>query len=176
MKDFNLLVSTFRFSEEFAQDEIMDLLEDLGDSEHESEISNVTGLILCRTSLDPFKAIEQITELVRSEPWHIRYLLRVIPIERAVEADTNLIAEAAASIGRAKMVAEDTFRITVEKRHSQLSSREVIESVAKVFSNKVRLENPDWVVLVEIVGATAGVSVLKPGQIFSSTIEKRHAE
>jgi tRNA acetyltransferase TAN1 len=100
----------------------------------------------------------------------------VIPIERAVEADTNLIAEAAASIGRAKMVAEDTFRITVEKRHSQLSSREVIESVAKVFSNKVRLENPDWVVLVEIVGATAGVSVLKPGQIFSSTIEKRHAE
>lgn len=176
MKDFNLIVSTFRFGEEFAEDEILDLLEDLGDEEPESEISDITGLILCRTNLDPFIAVDKISALVRSEPWHIRYLLRVIPVEKTVETRTDLISDAAAKIAGAKMVPEDTFRITIEKRHCSLSSREVIESVAKAFSNKVKLEQPDWIVLVEILGGMTGVSVLKQDNIFSSAIEKRRVE
>jgi tRNA(Ser,Leu) C12 N-acetylase TAN1 len=34
--------------------------------------------------------------------------------------------------------------------------------VAEIIDNPVDLENPDWVVLVEILGSETGVSVIKP--------------
>ena len=56
-----------------------------------------------------------------------------------------------------------------------LGSSEVIAAIAKEIDNKVDLENPNWVVLVEIVGRWTGISVLKPNQIFSSVVEKRNS-
>jgi len=55
----------------------------------------------------------------------------------------------------------------VEKRHTQLSSREIIEAVASRIERKVRLENPDWIVLVEVLGGLTGISVVRPDQILS---------
>jgi tRNA acetyltransferase TAN1 len=37
----------------------------------------------------------------------------------------------------------------------------------------VDLENPDWIILVEVMGNLSGVSVLRPPGIFSSVVEKR---
>jgi len=61
----------------------------------------------------------------------------------------------------------ETYRIAVEKRRSQLSHREVIEHLAKMVPRKVNLTQPNWVVLVEIIGRGTAVSVLHPSQIFS---------
>ncbi|MFZ0220615.1 MAG: THUMP domain-containing protein, partial [Candidatus Nitrosopolaris sp.] len=67
----------------------------------------------------------------------------------------------------------ETFRITVERRNTFLRSSEIIAKVASEIDNKVDLENPDWIVLVEIIGKLVGISVLRPDEIFSSVIEKR---
>ncbi|MCD6341880.1 MAG: hypothetical protein J7L83_03385, partial [Thaumarchaeota archaeon] len=61
-----------------------------------------------------------------------------------------------------------SFRITIEKRHTSLSSSEIIEAAAKNVNRRVDLKNPDWVILIEIVGALTGVSVIKPDQILSA--------
>ena len=169
---FNLIVSTFRFAEEDAADEILDLLEDMGDSEAEVEISEVVGLVLCLTHLDPLAVVAKMIESVKSEPWRIRYILRAIPVERVVQTGLEKISEAAASLAL-KMQAADTFRITVEKRHCDIRSKEVIDKVASVIGKKVSLKQSDWIVLVEIVGKMTGVSVLKAAQVFSAIIEKR---
>lgn len=175
MNNFNLIVSTHRFGEEDAQDELHDLLEMFGDADAESEITEITGLILALTSLDPFQVVSRLKELVSSEPWQVRYILRVLPVEAVVpSADIGAIKEAAARLARDKMGVNDTFRITVEKRHTQLASMDVIKAIAGEISSKVDLKEPDWTVLVEIVGAQAGVSVVRPGgDIFSSVVEKR---
>ena len=55
-----------------------------------------------------------------------------------------------------------------------MRSSEIIAKVASEIDNKVDLENPDWIVLVEIIGKLVGISVLRPDEIFSSVIEKRH--
>jgi tRNA acetyltransferase TAN1 len=68
----------------------------------------------------------------------------------------------------------ETFRITVERRNTLLRSSEIIANVASIIENKVDLENPDWIVLVEIIGKLAGISVIRPDEMFSSVIEKRH--
>jgi tRNA acetyltransferase TAN1 len=167
----NLIVSTSRFREEEAQDEILDLLNMLGDSDAEAEITEIKGLLLAQTKLDPFEVVRRLKELVASEPWQVRYILRVLPIEVVVTTEIDVIKQAAKELA-AKM-GKDSFRITVEKRHSPLESIEVIKAVAGEIESKVDLENPDWIVLVEIIGAETGISVLRPDQLFSSVIEKR---
>jgi tRNA acetyltransferase TAN1 len=168
---FNLIVSTSRFREEEAQDEILDLLDMLGDSDAEAEITEIKGLLLAQTGLDPFAIVRSLKELVASEPWHVRYILRVLPIEAVVATEIDAIKQAAK--GLAAKIGSDSFRITVEKRHSPLESIEVIKAVAGEIENKVDLEDPDWIVLVQILGNQTGISVLRHDQMFSAVIEKR---
>jgi tRNA acetyltransferase TAN1 len=172
LNNFNLIVSTSRFREEEAQDEILDILEMFDDPQSECEITQIKGLLIAETTLDPFWVIEKLKELVASEPWQVRYILRVLPIEVVVPTDLDTIKEAVKELAP-KMHADDTFRITVEKRHSSFTSMEVISAVAGEIQNKVDLEDPDWVVLVEIIASKTGISIIQPHEIFSSVIEKR---
>jgi len=54
-----------------------------------------------------------------------------------------------------------------------LSRRELIAGIAAVIDRKVKLEEPDWIVLVEIVEDRAGISVLREEDVFSSIRAKR---
>jgi tRNA acetyltransferase TAN1 len=174
MNDFNLIVSTYRFREEDAAEELLDILDRFGDSGAEAETTSVTGLILARTAMDPFEVVNRLKEVVSSEPWEVRYILRVMPIEKIVSPGLDDIQGAAGELA-SKIGQDESFRITVEKRHSDLHSREVIDYVADAIRRKVDLEDPGWVVLVEIIGKFAGVSIVRPGQIFSSVVEKRES-
>ena len=169
---FNLIITTSRFNEEDAQDEILDLLEMFDDVEAESEITEIVGLLLARTILDPFLVIQKLKELVKLEPWQVRYVLRVLPIEAVVRTELDAIKEVVKKLA-SKMNLAETFRITVEKRHSSFTSIQVINAVAEEIKNNVDLEDPDWVILVEIVASQTGVSIIRPDQVFSSTLEKR---
>ena len=171
MGAFNLIVSTFRFREEEAQDEILDLLDMFGDPDAESEITEIKGLLLAQTALDPFEVIEKLKKLVASEPWQLRYILRVLPVEKVVPTELDAIKQAAKDLS--VKIGKDSFRITVEKRHSSLKSVEIIKAIASEIESKVDLENPDWVILVEIIESQTGLSVLRQNQMFSSVVEKR---
>ena len=172
MQRFNLIISSSRFREEEAQDEIMDLLEMFGDPDSESEITEIKGIIVAQTALDPFLVVDKLKELVASEPWQVRHVLRVLPIEVVVPTDIDSIKGATKELA-SRIGSDDTFRITVEKRHSPLASMDVINAIAGRIGSKVDLEDPDWVVLVEIIGVQTGISVIEPDQIFSSVVEKR---
>lgn len=171
MDGFSLIVSTSRFREEEAQNEILDLLDMFGDPDAESEITEIKGLLLTQTALDPLEVIEKLKRLVASEPWEVRYILRVLPIEAVVPTELDSIRHAAKDL--ASKIGKDSFRITVEKRHSALESIEVIKAIAGEIESKVDLENPEWIILVEIIGGQTGLSVLRADQMFSSVIEKR---
>jgi tRNA acetyltransferase TAN1 len=164
-------VSTFRFREEDAQDEILELLDKFGDQAAESEIIEIKGMILVQSSLDPITVIDKLKELVALEPWQVRYVLRVLPVQVVVPTRLDTIIEAARDL--IKKMGNDTFRVTVEKRHNSLGSMQIVKAIADQISNKVDLENPCWVILVQVLGGLTGVSVLRPHQIFSSVVEKR---
>jgi tRNA acetyltransferase TAN1 len=172
MHDFNLIVTSSRFREEEACDEMLDLLGSFGDPSAEAEITEIRGIILAKTALDPLTVVERLKKLAADEPWDIRYVMRVVPIEKVVPAELEDIQGAASDLA-ARIGPEDSFRVTVEKRHSALHSMEIIEYVAEAVKRKVNLTDPDWVVLVEIVGKDAGVSVVRKDRIFSSVVEKR---
>lgn len=67
----------------------------------------------------------------------------------------------------------DAYRITIEKRGSNISSKELIDSVASIIPNKVSLESYDWNVMIQIMGGITGVSILKEEDVVSTLKLKR---
>ena len=163
---FNLIVTTARGQENLAAIELEDLLRFLGDEAPQISTTSVAGLITAKTSLDPFEVVERVKKIMEEEPWRIGSLMRIIPVEEVVDSNVDEIARAVEKLA-SKIPEDQSFRITIEKRHTQLASSEIIEAAAKNVERKVDLKNPDWIVLIEIIGAYAGVSVLRPSQILS---------
>src|ERR1051325_2420205 len=104
---FNIIASTFKYGEEDAQEELLDLLELLGDHQPDAEITNINGIVVAYTNLGLFQVIDSLRRLVKSEPWQLRYILRLIPIELVVRTKLEDIANAAKSL-TPKMHPEDT--------------------------------------------------------------------
>lgn len=172
MRRFNLIVTTFRRQETIAVSELRDLLGYLGDKEAEVEMTKISGLITASTSLDPFYVIEKVSEILSNEPWRISSLLRFIPVEEVVPTRMEDIVEAASKLSR-KIPEESSFRITVEKRHTSLSSQDIIKAVAEKIHRRVDLKNPDYIVLIEVLGGVTGVSVIRPQQVISSMKQEK---
>jgi len=115
-----------------------------------------------------------ITEFVRSEPFKVRYIIRIIPVDRVVDTKVEdivgVVRELAPAIGPG-----ETFRITIEARDSPYKDRELIDAIADAVDSKVDLESPDKVVLLQIFGEYAGISVISPHDVISIQKLKRAA-
>ena len=168
----NLIITCARHLEPETQEEITRILGEFGDSEPEITITSMSGILTAKTKLDPVEIVEKIQELILDEPWSIRYCLRIIPIqivsETTIEAIEGKISELVKKIPK-----EDSYRISIEKRNSDISSQELITKIAKNIKNKVSLENPDKIIQIEILGGITGMSILKKSDILSVEKTKR---
>lgn len=163
---FNLIATTHRGLEHEASSELFALLNQIGDEAPDVIKTGILGLLIAKTNLQPIKVIEELRKIVIEDPLRIRFLLRLIPIDTVVETDIEKMVDAVSSLAL-RIEKNNTFRVTVEKRRTNLSSSDVIHSVAKIIDRSVNLENPDWIVLIEIIGRFTGVSVIKPNQILN---------
>jgi len=169
--DFNLIISCARGLESEACSEIWFLLGEIGDEDPKVEKSEISGLIVAKTSLDPIQAVHKLREMLKRSPEEFRYTLKIVPVETVVPTRLNLIEKTAAELSR-KIGENETFRVTVEKRHTELSTKEIIEAAAKHIDRKVNLEKTDKIVLIEVMGGSCGISVIKPDDILSVVKEK----
>lgn len=166
MSSLKLVVTCARHFEDETKQEIHSILEELGDSEPKIEITKFSGILFVDTSVDSGEIIEAIRRKLEDEPWLIRYTLRVIPLFKTTKSDIASISEAVLEQVQ-KMMTHETYRITVEKRDSNISTSEITSQIANKIKNKVSLKEYDWIVLVEIFGDITGVSVLKNSDILS---------
>lgn len=171
LEDFNLLVTTSRGYEKHARFELSLLLEQVGEPSPIIQRTGVSGLIAAKTSIDTFEAIKQLRTLLLSHPYEFRYILRIIPIEKVVRTDLELVQQAVVEL-MPKIGEDETFRVTVEKRFTTIHTKDIIEKVAANIKRKVDLTQPDRVILIEIVGGFTGVSIAKPESILSVLKEK----
>lgn len=146
-------------------------LRDAGDDEPKVNRSRIMGLVEAKTSLEPLEATGRMRSQLHDAPDRFRSIYRIIPIQRLVDTDLTSIAEAAQKMAE-RIGEEDSFRVTVEKRRTGLGSREIVEAVAENIDRRVDLEDPDWVVLVEVIGDRTGVSVIPPEGILNVQKEK----
>ena len=121
---------------------------------------------------DPKALLTFITDFVRSEPFKVRFILRVIPVHRVVDTKLQDIIKAVKDLGN-EIGSAESFRITIEARDSPYSDRELIDAIADAVDRKVSLDSPDKIVLLEIFGEYSGVSVISPMEIVSIQKLKR---
>ena len=168
----NLIVTCSRHFEEEAIKEISKFLQLFGDIGPEIETSGFSGIIIVNTSLAPFEVVDKIRKKILDEPWSMRYCHRFIPIQETTEAVLEKIVKTVQKHIDI-MKPSDSYRITIEKRGKDLSSKELVDAIAKGIRNKVSLEKFDWNVIIEVLGGVAGVSVLKEPDIVSTLKIKR---
>ena len=168
----NLIITCARHLEPETRDELNDILEDFGDSDAQISITSMSGILTAETKLDPIEIVRKVKEMVLDEPWSIRYCLRIIPIQKIIESKMEEIEEAISSMSQGILDGE-TYRISIEKRNSDLSSKEIITKIADKIKNKVSLEFADKIILIEVLGNKTGISILKKSDVLSIEKTKR---
>jgi tRNA acetyltransferase TAN1 len=171
LKDFNLLITTSRGNEEDACSEIWYLLGEIGDSATKVDKTGITGLVAAKTAFNPFEVIEKFRRILKERPYEFRYILRIIPIEKVMRTDLGEIERAVTEMA-SNIKENESFRVTVEKRFTDTSTKDIIEAAATNIERKVDLSNPDKIILIEVVGGLTGISIIRPEQIFAVMKEK----
>lgn len=169
---FNLLATTSRGNERAMINEILFMLkEELGDIEAQAAKTKIRGLIVAKTTLDPCIVIEKFRNIIKERPYEFRYALRILPIEKVVPTDLEEIKKATTELAK-KIGENETFRVTIEKRFTNLHTKDLIEAAVGEIENKANLENPDKIMLIEVLGALTGLSLLKPNDMLAVIKEK----
>ena len=169
----DLFATSDIWSASAACSELWMLLRAAGDETPSVYRTRVKGLIAAETSLEPLEAIRRIRGELRERPESFKNLLRIFPVETTVPTEIEEIVETTLRLAE-KIPGDESFRVTLEKRRTKLRSREVIDAVAEKIDRKVDLGEPDWVVLVEIVGKRTGIAVVPRDGILS--IQKERAQ
>jgi len=121
---------------------------------------------------NPKTLLSFISEFVRSEPFKVRFIMRIIPVggvvDTKIEEIVGAVTELAQGIGAA-----ESFRVTIEARDSPYSDMQLIDAIAAAVDRKVSLDSPDKIVFIQIFGEYTGVSVLAPNEILSIPKLKR---
>ena len=168
----NLIVTCARHLEGDTEDELVDILDELGDSDVKISVSSMSGIITVETKLDPIEVVKKMKEMLLDEPWSIRYCLRIIPIQTVVETSIEEIEKTISNMSD-QIGDEESYRILIEKRNSDISSKEIITKIANGIKNKVSLDFPDKIILIEVLGIITGISIIKKESILSLEKTKR---
>jgi tRNA acetyltransferase TAN1 len=121
---------------------------------------------------NPKNLISFFANYVRSEPFKVRYIMRIIPVDKVVDTKMEAITKAVKDLS-GRIEEGETFRITIEARDSPYTEKQLINAIADVVDRKVNLDSPDKIVLLQIFGEYAGISVASPQEILSISKLKR---
>ena len=62
-----------------------------------------------------------------------------------------------------KINENESWRVSIKKRHSKIKSAELINSVvSQTENNNINLENPDKILRIEIIGKITGIALHSP--------------
>ncbi|MDI9608886.1 MAG: L-threonylcarbamoyladenylate synthase [Candidatus Verstraetearchaeota archaeon] len=162
---FNIIVTTQRGNERNCMRELVTLS---GETSIRFSRTGFPGLLKGEVPSDPVEFCRQLAAKLAEDPWRARFILKVTPIQEVTRAEGQEIRAAVRRLSGA-IPEGASFRITVNKRGSEIRSSELIREVAREVERKVNLERPDWIVDIELIRDSAGVSVLRPGDIVSVT-------
>lgn len=103
------------------------------------------------------KNLEETYQKMREER-RLRYIQRFIIFDEIVDTDVNSIVSA---VHELKGLVRGKWRITLKTRKYPIDKQTLIRKAAEPINYPVDLENPDYVVLIEIMGPLTGITVLR---------------
>lgn len=169
MYDFNLIVSCPWTETGRAKREIFHFLKLLGDDNPVVQRTWARGIIGAKTHLDPRSVARALASLFEKDVGAFRFTLKWVPVDVWVGSDLESMKEAVNKV-KDRIKPDETWRMTVEKRRYTLHHKiDIIKDLAVLIDAKVDLSNPKKILRIDIIGKYAGVSVLQPDEVFSTT-------
>lgn len=167
MYGYNLLVS-FGWRRFYpASAEIRKILTNLGDNNAIIKRTVAKGIAGVNTILDPRQVTRELYAMYNQDPTLFMHTLKWVPIDYWTTSDLESMASGIVTL-RNKIAKGEKWMMVVEKRrYSQYHKIEIIKYLAEYIDEKVDLRNPDKIVRIDILGKNAGISVIKPEEIFS---------
>jgi tRNA acetyltransferase TAN1 len=132
----------------------------------------ISGLLAALTALNPFDVVHRLKEFALENAYQFRFSIRFTPIEKCVSTSIEDIVNATKELSH-KIDENDSFRVTVRRRHTELEHMEIVNAAAAVISRRVDLDQPDKTVWIEIVGEWTGVSILNQNEDILSIMTMR---
>jgi tRNA acetyltransferase TAN1 len=175
LDEFNLVVATYRQRENDCISELWYFAREIGDTRFDASKTGLPSLVVARTSLDPEVFASKAYEKILDNPWYFRYILKLTPIHVTVEASLEAITQAALELASKKLGPNETYKVETHIRLSHLTRDEVITAIAGKIQNRVNLDYPDKVILVEVIGDRAGIAVIPPKVVVSVEKTRREA-
>ena len=155
-----------------AINEVTQILDEFGDPNAKSSKTEFSGIIKIETVMELLELIEKFRDKIENEPWELRYCSRIIPIQKTCETDLTSIKDNVIKL-ISLIKPNETYKISIERRNSELIRNEIISNIANLLSNSVSLEIPDWEVIIQILGSETGISVMPANSILSISKIKR---
>ncbi len=103
--------------------------------------------------------VHKLREFALENPYQFRFGIRFTPLEYCVESNLEAISRTARHLLE-KIAENETFRVTVRRRQTNLENIEVVRAVAEEIPRSVNLDEPDKTIWIEIIGGLTGISVL----------------
>lgn len=167
----NLLLTSQKGSEAKASAEFKEIALQRGHRKIHMEKSAFDGVLEIEIE-NARDFISFMREYVRSEPFRVHYIQRMIPVDIVVDTNIDQIRDASVQIAP-QIQPGESFRIDITERDSPVSRKELIDTIASVVDRKVNLNSPDKIVQVEVLGEYTAMSVVTPAEILSILKIKR---
>ena len=121
------------------------------------------GLLTLETGIEIPESINKyITTLLAGE--NLFYCFKITPLEYFEIFDEDLVYIWVGS-NKNRLLENETWKVNLNKRHTLLKTRDIVNQIAKLISNPVNLKNPIKLLQVEIIGKFVGLAILKPFQL-----------
>ncbi|AIU69215.1 RNA-binding protein [Thermococcus eurythermalis] len=125
------------------------------------------GVLLAETPLSKDEALERLRE------FETQAIQRVVPLEIVVPAKWEEVEKAVLELGKR---INGTFAVRAKVRgNKRLSQRELEIKLGSLlverYGLKVNLSEPDYTVLVEVLGKRAGIGVVRKGEVLKFEVK-----
>jgi len=171
----NLLITFDPEDRRGAHEEVASLLAEVGEPGPEFLRSGIEGVFMLKTTTNPKEISKKMRAVCKRTPSKFWYTYRWIPIERGctagIEEMEAIVKELAERIGPT-----ESWLMAIHKRDSPHQAAELIDRLARrVDRPKVDLRHPQKTIQIEIVRDWAGLSLLRPEELFSVREAKEEA-
>ncbi len=161
----SFLISSQRTFERDALSEAFYVLSDIYSYTVQPLKSRVPGLSILALqdkTLNPIEVIEKFREYI-SEKGPLIACLKIVPLETLIKTNLPTIVTYAKEGAQAKIQPTNSWKISVNKRQTNLGTMQVIEKVAEEIDwGTVNLKDPDFEIRIEIIRDLTGISVMRP--------------
>ena len=115
-------------------------------------VTGIPGLTVTSFQEDPIKVLGQIEDEIEKDNAVLRHTLKIVPFQYRVKSSIENYKEVA-KVFKDQINTDETWKITLRRRHSQLEREDIISAIAlEITEGKVMLENPQHYILVEVLG------------------------